>query len=120
MGRVEPEEDRDYPAHLRMKDVFGYHSMTFLHRVPAAVLVLENGKIIFANTAVKRLFGWGSRDLRKKTLDLIAAGNDHGNRFRQLAEKAGGGGNRPCSGADRLCVPRRQEHSLRGELPDIF
>src|SRR5690606_23916607 len=27
----------------------------------------------------------------KKTLDLIAAGNDHGNRFRQLAEKAGGG-----------------------------
>ncbi|MGI6395793.1 MAG: PAS domain S-box protein [Desulfomonilia bacterium] len=91
VGRVEPEEDRDYPAHLRMKDVFGYHSMTFLHRVPAAVLVLENGKIIFANTAVKRLFGWGSRDLRKKTLDLIAAGNDHGNRFRQLAEKAGGG-----------------------------
>jgi PAS domain S-box-containing protein len=89
-GRVEPEESSDYPAHLRMKGVFGYHSMAFLHHIPAAVLVLENGKIIFANTAVKRLFGWSFRDLHKKTLDLFAAGNDHGNRLRQLAEKAGG------------------------------
>lgn len=89
-GRAEPETGRDYPAHLRMKGVFGYHSMAFLHRVPAAVLVLENGNIIFANAAVKRLFGWNSRDLQKKTLDLFASGNDHGNRFRQLAEEAGG------------------------------
>ena len=41
MGRTEPEADRNYPAHLHMKGAFGYHSMAFLHRVPAAVLVLE-------------------------------------------------------------------------------
>lgn len=88
LDRAESARENGHPAQVRMRGGLDYLFLASLQVVPSALLVIKDGKILFANAAVKDLFGLHPHDILNATPDILAAEPDGGRRIRQMAEEA--------------------------------